>query len=70
VEKITINLIMIKTYTQRHGTYTSDKFLNYIDKTKVKTIVEGGSRYLKMPYIYSITKKKFLYLTYMFILNN
>lgn len=35
---------MIKTYTSRHGTYTSDKFLKYIDKTKVKTIVEGGSR--------------------------
>jgi len=44
VEEIRINLIMIKTYTHRHGTYTSDKFLKYIDKTKVKTIVEGGSR--------------------------
>ena len=35
---------MIKTYTEKHATYTSEKFLKYIDHHKVKTIVEGGSR--------------------------
>ena len=35
---------MIKTYTDRHATYTSNNFLKHIDNKKVKTIVEGGSR--------------------------
>lgn len=37
-------LNMIKTYTERHATYTSEKFLKHIDRDKVKNIVEGGSR--------------------------
>lgn len=35
---------MIKHYNERHATYTSDRFLKYINIEKIKVIVEGGSR--------------------------
>jgi len=35
---------MIKTYSNKHGTYTSKQFLDFIDLKEVNVVVEGGSR--------------------------